>query len=58
MVNELKHFWVSRYHVLVRLANENELPGVALVAGFINSKLPRTIMFGIRCLSSRNNCNL
>ena len=37
MVNELKRFCVivARYHVLIRLADENYLSGVALVAGFI-----------------------
>ena len=60
MANELKDFCVivARCHVLIHLGNENDLSGVALVAGFINSKLQRTIMFGISCLSSGNNCNL
>ena len=60
MANDLKRFSVivSRCRVLIRLANENELSGVALLGGFINSKLQRTIMFGISCLSSGNNCNL
>ena len=60
MVNELKRFCVivARCHVLIRLADENYLSGVAPVVGFINSRLHRTTMFGISCLSSGNNCNL
>ena len=60
MANELKRFcvFVTRCHVLIRLANENNLSGVALAAEFINSKLQRTIMFSISCLSSGNNCHL
>ena len=37
MDNELKHFRVTvlRYHVFIRLDNENDLSCVAMVAGFI-----------------------
>ena len=60
MTNELEPFCVivASFHVLIRLANENDLSGLAHVAGFINSKLQRTIIFGKSYLSSGNNCNL
>ena len=54
MTNETKPFCVT----VARLANENDLSGVALVARFIDSKLQKTIMFCITCLLPGNNCNL
>ena len=60
MTNELERFCVivASFHALIRLVNENDLSGLAHVAGFINSKLQRTIIFGKCYLSSGNNCNL